>query len=334
MSEVLDRIEAWQSAGLIDATTADRLRAAEAQATSPGEPTPTSAAAAPPRAGAVSAASSFFGPTPTIVEVFAYLGAGFFIGAWAAFLARIGGFDNRDVVVAVGSAVLVAILVAAGLVLRRGDDRRRRGAGVALLIATSAAGIAATSFAQAVHVDYGPPTQILVFGSALAVAILGRFLLPAVTTQVAVLGSLTGLAAAIFSGIESLVGPAAPACCIDTEPVAASPWLLVVMPAVGWLLLSLLIGLVGLRESRRPDAAAQRRASVYPLLGRARRDRPAWPWPCCVRATSATASTGASSSRGSARRPWSCSPWSCSSGHSAAAARPSWRAPRSDSSRP
>ena len=89
MNTVLERIAAWQAAGLIDAATADRLRAAEP----PDTPEP-----APPPArhsSVTAAAGSFFGPTPTIVEMFGYLGALFLIAAWSAFLVRIAG-DSRD----------------------------------------------------------------------------------------------------------------------------------------------------------------------------------------------------------------------------------------------
>src|SRR6478609_4272427 len=99
MNTVLERIAAWQAAGLIDAATADRLRAAEP----PDTPEP-----APPPArhpGVAAAAGSFFGPTPTIVEMFGYLGALFLIGAWSAFLVRIAGTNettSSDAILALG----------------------------------------------------------------------------------------------------------------------------------------------------------------------------------------------------------------------------------------
>jgi hypothetical protein len=255
MSEVLDRIAAWQGAGLIDAATADRLRAAEAA------PDVRDADPIGPR-GVASAAGTLFGPTPTIMEVFAYLGAGFFIGAWAAFLGRIAGFDeNRDAIIAGGSALLSAVLVGIGLLLRPGDARRRRGAGVALLLAASGAGIAANSLGQLANVDY-TSIQVLAFGAALAIAVLGRWLVPSVTTQVAVLGSLTGLAASAFSAVELALTPApAPLPCCEFEPVT-NVWLAVVLPAVGWLVIALVIGAIGLHESRSPAEPAQRRAAL------------------------------------------------------------------------
>jgi len=258
MSEVLDRIAAWQGSGLIDAATADRLRAAEGAADTldsvPGRPR-----------GVASAAGTFFGPTPTIMEVFAYLGAGFFIGAWAAFLTRIAGFDeSRDAIIAGGTALLSAVLIGVALFLRRGDARHRRGAGVALLLAALGGGIAMNSVGQVANVDYST-TQVLVFGAAFAVAVLGRWLLPSVMTQVAVLGSLTGLAGSAFSAVETaLTATAPPVPCCDLEP-AADPWITVVLPAVGWLVIALVIGAIGLRESRAPGEPAQRRASLSRL---------------------------------------------------------------------
>ena len=70
---VLERIDAWQAAGLIDEPTAERLRAAE------------NAAATAPDAGrgnSMQAASAMFGPPVSIVELFAYVGAGFLVAAW------------------------------------------------------------------------------------------------------------------------------------------------------------------------------------------------------------------------------------------------------------
>ena len=91
MSDVLERITAWQAAGIIDEATADRLRQNEAEST----------AAAPAASAGIdaghapvvpsekrSAAAAMFGPSVTIAEVFVFLGGAFVVGAWSAFMSR------------------------------------------------------------------------------------------------------------------------------------------------------------------------------------------------------------------------------------------------------
>src|SRR4051812_9594726 len=145
MDHVLERIAAWEADGLIDAVTADRLRAAE------GAPPSEPGARAAERSTTTWSASSFFGPTPTIVEVFGYLGAGFFLGAWSAFLARIAGEANGEAILAGGTGLAAAVLIGLAFVLRGGDVRRRRGAGVAVLAATCTVAAAAEFTAQLLH---------------------------------------------------------------------------------------------------------------------------------------------------------------------------------------
>src|SRR6267142_2559388 len=70
--QILSRIDAWQAAGLIDGPTAERLRAAESSAAAPDAR----------RDNPLQAASAMFGPPVTIVELFAYVGAGFLLAAW------------------------------------------------------------------------------------------------------------------------------------------------------------------------------------------------------------------------------------------------------------
>ena len=258
MDSVLERIAAWQADGLIDAATADRLRTAEAATTTSPEPAEDAARTRTP----VAAASSFFGPAPTIVEAFVYLGAGFFVGAWSAFLARIAGESpDRSAIMTVGSALAVAVLFGLGFVLRKGDARRRRGAGVAFLAATIGAAFAAEFLGQVLKLESRPVAAIVDAGAAVALAIVGRRLLPAVTTQLALLGSLTGLAAAVFKLLEPI--ETFPVDCCETYvPPIADPIRLVLLPAIGWLFVALGIGLMGLAEARSASEPAGRRAAV------------------------------------------------------------------------
>jgi hypothetical protein len=267
METVLDRIAAWQAAGLIDAATADRLRTAEALA--PEAPAdgvsagglPADAPAPGPRpAGVASAAGSFFGPTPTIVEMFGYLGALFLIAAWSTFFARIAGPSGTsasNTILAAGSSLGVAVLVGIGLALRTGDARRRRAGGAAILAATVGAAAAGGFVGQLLGLG-ASVTAVVAALAALAVASIGRIALPAVTTQAAVLVGLTGLGWAILA----LVRPTEEPCCFPGEQSGNDIVPLVILPAIGWLVVAVGIGLLGLSESRTPGAPAQRRAGL------------------------------------------------------------------------
>src|SRR6185312_4962393 len=83
---VLERIAGWESAGLIDAATAERLRAAEVAAGPHDAP-----ATAAPSAAPFGIASSFFGPAVTVVEMFSYLGSAFVLAAWGFLIGRLSG---------------------------------------------------------------------------------------------------------------------------------------------------------------------------------------------------------------------------------------------------
>ncbi len=83
MSSAAEHIAGWEAAGLLDQVTADRLRAAEAAQPEPSAETPPA-----PGIATVSAASRMFGPSVQVPEVFGYLGGGFLLAAWGAFMAH------------------------------------------------------------------------------------------------------------------------------------------------------------------------------------------------------------------------------------------------------
>ena len=121
MHVVLERIAAWQAAGLIDTDTAVRLRAAEAE---DGE-TPST----PEGRDKPSTVAQIVGPSVTIGEMFAYPGGAFILGAFDAFLTRMAGFDaDGGVGLAVGFGVVALVLVAIGRFMAQGDARQRRAA--------------------------------------------------------------------------------------------------------------------------------------------------------------------------------------------------------------
>jgi hypothetical protein len=264
---VLDRIDRWQAAGLIDAATADRLRAAEAASPAQTVSAPAVAASTPP-SGIGSTAADVFGPSVTVVEMFAYLGTAFLLAAVAAFSARISsGSDHAEAILGAGAGVEAIALAAIGLVLRSGTPRRRRAAGISFVAAVVAAGSAFSLFGSTVGVD-GQVVAVISTGVALAVALAFRLLLPAVTTELAVLGTITALSSSLLVWIEAVVAP--PPYFLDNGLVTSTgvdPLILVLGAAIWWLATAFLLGIMGLMEAHRgrTDPAAQRRAGVVRL---------------------------------------------------------------------
>src|ERR1700690_389571 len=284
---LLDRIERWQAAGLIDAVTADRLRAAEAGGPADGAPTadgPGEPAAAPsplsvpaavqPRAVTAtngSTAAAVFGPSITVVEMFAYLGRAFLLAAVIAFFARLASDSagTSSTILGIGAAVVAIALTVIGLVLRTGTPRRRRAAGIAFLVAVLAAGSAISLFGGTVVFD-GLVLAVLSTGAALAVALAFRLVLPAMTTELAVLGSITALSSTLLVWIASVGLPtsfAPESVPTPTPPPGPDPLILVFGAAIWWLATAFLLGIFGLLEAYRGrrDPGAQRRAGVVRL---------------------------------------------------------------------
>ncbi len=280
MSDVGARISAWEAAGLIDRLTADRLRAAESlpAAEAPAAaPAALAAAEAPAAAdlgtatiGAGASAAAWFGPGVTIAEVFGYLGAGFLLAAWSAFVVRFAGDnsygDDQGVVLAAGALLAAVALEALGAWLRTGDARRSRAAGVAFVVALGFTAGAVVTLAGVRHVEW-PLAGVVAAVATSAVALVLRVLHPSVLTQVGLLGALTSLAGATLAWAESLV---VPPLSFEGETGVPSqggpdPVLLVVATAAWWLVVAVVFGLIGLRESRvaeQGDPAAERRASI------------------------------------------------------------------------
>ncbi len=268
MDQVLDRIAAWEAAGLIDAATAERLRAAEtAQSRREAADTQPAGAGAPARRGPSSVAA-IFGPGVTIGEMFAYLGGAFLLGAYETFVVRIGGFGaGSELPIAAGWAVAAVALGIIGLVLRNGDDRRRRAAGVMFALSVGHAGSAGAAMASLAGIEW-PGAGVVGAVVASSVAIGLRLLHPALLTQVALLVSVTTFAGLLLSWLESLVVPEPQFTDIgDPIAVGPDPVLLVVVSAAWWIGLALIVGLIGLREANTADEdpGAGRRAALTRL---------------------------------------------------------------------
>lgn len=264
MSEAIEHIVAWEAAGLIDQATADRLRAAE--------PVPTTRSTVRPPAERTtpmirSAASRLFGPGVTIAEVFGYLGGGFLIAAWSAFMASSASAaaDPETTLVVLG---LIAAAVLTGLALRaRGmGERASRAAGVLLLVALGFVSGAAFAFLD----DYGlewPAIGVIVSALVLLVAIAYRLLHPSTLTQLGMLASVTSLAGALLAWLQATVFPIQVS--ETTGQVTSSgpdPIFFVIASAAWWLSIAAGIGLLGLAEARgagKPgDSTASSRAAA------------------------------------------------------------------------
>jgi hypothetical protein len=266
MGDTQEHVTAWQAAGLIDAATADRIRAFQP-----------SASTSPATERAVSPFNAMFGPSLTIGEVFSYLGAAFVLAASNAFLVRIAGpAPSNDWVLAIGAAIQAVVLLAIGQWMRTGDRRRNRAAGVMFLGATVYAGIAAGLAAGAIGLEW-PVSGVVGSMVALAVGVGTRIIHPSLLTQAAVLGAVTSVSATTLAWAQSVFFPepefsagTTTTCCPATTSTdeffvsGADPLVLVLAPAAWWLATALIIGLIGLREAARSDEdeGAPRRAGV------------------------------------------------------------------------
>jgi hypothetical protein len=253
---VLERITAWEAAGLIDAATAERLRAAEVAA-GPHEPPPPPAPAAP-----FGVASSFFGPAVTVVEMFSYLGSAFVLAAWGYLIARLSSESAepaRSWLLVAGFAVPAAVFFLIGLVLHRRTARLSRAAGVAFLL--SVGFVWSGVFLNVEIFADGAIVQVAAAAAALVAAAAYRWIHPAVLTEVGLLGAITGLAAAglaLLSEVLFPVGDYDPFNPLRGRPGVAGA----AIESAVWIVCAIAIGLIGLAESRGASASAGRRAAL------------------------------------------------------------------------
>jgi hypothetical protein len=263
MSDAAAHIAAWEAAGLIDGTTAERLRAAEAEAGPPPEPVQVTGTPAATATRPRSAASAMFGPSVTISEVFGYLGGAFLLAAWSSFMVRAAGADgDNEIALGVMAMIAAAGLATLGLALRGRTERASRAAGVAFVLTTSYVATAAVSFSVAADIEW-PIIGLVGSSTALLVAIVLRTVHPSVLTQVGVLAWLTALAGSLIAWVQDALFADALSAAGGSGP---DPIFLVIGSAVWWLATAVIIALIGLREAglgeRDADPAAFRRAAV------------------------------------------------------------------------
>ena len=275
---VLDRISAWQAAGLIDGVTADRLRIAEASAPSAADaaqadvPGPAEGGEGGGRSSVI---GSVFGPSPTASELFAYLGAGFVIAAWHVLLAswRPTVYPNDGFVpapdnlrIALEWGVPIVVLGVIGWVLSQSGDRQRRAAGVLFAAATVHVFGAIGQAVQDIG-DFRLPTALAAAGAAVAAALV-RLRLASLVTQATLLVALVTVAGTVLSELEVVVfgQPSerygvAPGDPLVHQLLGAGWW-------VGW---AIVLGALASREARGADlpelsaverAAGRRRADL------------------------------------------------------------------------
>jgi hypothetical protein len=274
MDPVLDRIAAWERTGLLDPVTATRLRADEAARTSgpavgsadAGTPVPSPA---PARSTSLSM-SSAFGPGVTIGEMFAYLGGGFILGAWSAFIVRLAGSALNTTMIGGGALIAAVGLSVLALGLGTVVPRRRRAAGVTLVVAILYITAAVGTFVSQTHLE-AFLLAIIVTGAAAGAAAAFRLLLPALLTTLALMASVTAFGWAILTFLESKIVSRVDLGFGGDSPQSGLPLLLI--GAIGWLAVALVLGLLAVAEDRadarraveddgRDDHAAARRRST------------------------------------------------------------------------
>ena len=272
---VVERIDAWAAAGLIDEATADRLRAAEAEAPAP-EVAGQDALAAAPVAEPVrtrSVAASVFGPAVTIGELFAYVGAGFLLAAWhtlfGSFISQTSGGESSTPnlgLQAVQLAVPAVVFAAVGMLALRRGERERRAAGVAFGVATVHV-FGALGFAtQALHAEITITLVVATAGAVVAAAFFRRSL-ASVLTQLVLLGSLAGLATSLLGWLSTQLFPQAPSNYFEPLPMdPAVAQLRVLATLAWWILWAAGFGFLALLEARRaarPTASESEHANAH-----------------------------------------------------------------------
>ncbi len=241
--QVLARIAVWEAAGVIDAPTAERLRAAEADQP---DAAPAAAPAADTQRGP-SAVAAFFGPAVSIIEVFAYLGSGFVIVAWHILVGQAySGPDATPYASAaiqwLGPAIILAVV--AWILLRRGE-RERRAAGVLFGIATVHVFTGVTQLAGSSAIDY-VDVGVWAAAAATVTALVFRRIGPSVLTQIGLLGALATLAQQSLSWLDRTFFPTQFGS--FGEPVSTGGIQRPVLTIAYWVAVALVFGLIARRE--------------------------------------------------------------------------------------
>jgi hypothetical protein len=257
-SIVTERIDAWQAAGLIDSLTADRLRTddatrvAAAAAAGPawasvGEPVP------PDEAPGPSGLASAFGPGVSVAEIFGYLGAGFILSSWVTLV----GLSGTGATTAIGLAIASAVIGGIASASRQRSARFGRAAGVGFVVSAQLLAGAVLLLVEDVAALDWPVAAMTAAAAGLGLATVYRTVHPGLLTQFGVVSGIVVFAGATMSWLESqLFGSSS----IYEEP--DMPLLRPLLIAIGWAITSLLLGMLGLAESRSERTGAGGRAAL------------------------------------------------------------------------
>jgi hypothetical protein len=251
-ARVIERIAAWEAAGLIDSDVAARLRAAEADRPADADAVPRNP---------IAAAGAFFGPAVTIAEMFGYLGTAFVLAAWYALVGRIAGGSPDSLIWVIGHAVPAVVFALLGAGLLRGSARARRAAGVAFLVSAGATAVALETAGSRVALFDPDSLRVVAAAGGLVAFAVFRMLHPALLTQVGLLAGLTTLAWAIQQWVEGAFFRNLDEFGQPIEP-GQDPILRVALMAGWWLLVAFIAGLIGRREAAAGTIDADRRAAL------------------------------------------------------------------------
>jgi hypothetical protein len=246
VSLVLQRIAGWESAGLIDHDTAERLRSAEAS--SMDHPL------APATGGIASAGLG-------VAEVFAYLGGLFVLLAWHATVITQAG--DTDIARSTGSLIPGIALGVLGFVLAHRPVPMTRAAGIAWLISSLELGVAAFFAMEARHPAnwYGSEPIDALVGAAvgLGAACVYRLALPAMATQIGVIVGMIATAWCTMTWAdETLFGSRAD----GTATASDAELLRVALTAAWWWLVAAVLGTLAYAEARSRAPGSTRRADL------------------------------------------------------------------------
>ena len=207
-----------------------------------------------------------FGPSVTVAEVFGYLGGGFLVAAWGAFMATTAGtMGDPEMTLGVLGLLAAGVLTAVALRLRMGDARQSRSAGVILLVALGFVSSAALALLSGSAVAW-PLAGVIASGVVLLIAVVYRLLHPSALTQVGILASLTALAAAVLVWLQETIFPVDFSDAGTATQSGPDPIILVIAAAAWWLAIAVVMGLLGLAEARGSgnpaDPTAASRAAI------------------------------------------------------------------------
>lgn len=228
--QVLEKIAAWEAAGLIEPETAERLRAAEAAVES----------AAPSSRAVGAGVASWF--RFSVAELFGYIGVGFLMAAYYWGVSQVVGETwEHGTGWAIGTGLAAIVYLVAGYVVRDRDDAVGRAAGPLLLVGGLQVFVAVTFLFQDVPSasDVAPVVATLVW---LAAALVARRTLAALLTQSGLLAAIVSFAWAVAGWVGPIVFgspdygyPATDAYANPLRPIVFIAWMLATAAVVGRL---------------------------------------------------------------------------------------------------